>query len=270
LGGGSITIIFTTWLRIISHMTQILSIYHFSPFQLIFSTRFTLHIINVLWRSTPQRIFFLSIQHKLFYIVMAFGRFNLYANSYAFLFKSIVNGRRSQRGSWTWILEIICLVLFWTWYAVVLNGCGSWTRALGYLLVSHITTSPIHVQIVLSHFSRSTDDLGPVESFVHRQLRTTSDVICPPYLAFLHGGLDLQVTHHLFPRLPRHNLRKASKLVKEFAKEQGLEYAEFGFVQGNHEVHNVLKGVAEQVALLGKVAQANAHEAVQNINAMES
>ncbi len=87
-------------------------------------------------------------------------------------------------------------------------------------------------QIVLSHFARSTDDLGPTESFVSRQLRTTMDVICDPSIEFLHGGLHLQVTHHLFPRIPRHNLRKASLLVKEFCKEQEMEYAEYHFVEG--------------------------------------
>src|SRR6266576_31890 len=125
----------------------------------------------------------------------------------------------------------------------------------GELLSSSLgTSSDPRLQIVLSHFSMSSADLGPVESFPHRQLRTTSDVICNPSLAFLHGGLHLQVTHHLFPRLPRHNLSRASLLVKEFAREQGLTYAEFGFVNGNKEVLGVLQDVAEQVKLLGKVA----------------
>lgn len=65
-------------------------------------------------------------------------------------------------------------------------------------------------------------------------------------MEFIHGGLHLQVTHHLFPRLPRHNLKEASHLVKEFAKEQGLEYAEFGFFEGNGEVRDTLRGVANQ------------------------
>jgi len=125
-----------------------------------------------------------------------------------------------------------------------------------------MTASPLHVQIVLSHFSRSTADLGPTESFVDRQLRTTSDVICDPSIEFIHGGLHLQVTHHLFPRLPRHNLRAASLFVKEFAKEQGLEYAEFRFVEGNKEVLGVLKGVAEQVQILGMVADHEIKEKV--------
>ena len=108
----------------------------------------------------------------------------------------------------------------------------------------------------------STGDLGPIESFPHRQLRTTSDVICSDSVAFLHGGLHLQVTHHLFPRLPRHNLRRASKFVKEFAEQEGLTYAEFGFVDGNQEVIGVLKNVAEQVKILRKVAKTEVKEAL--------
>ena len=108
----------------------------------------------------------------------------------------------------------------------------------------------------------STDDLGPLESFPHRQLRTTTDVICPPYLSFLHGGLHLQVTHHLFPRLPRHNLLKASKLVKEFARQEGLVYAEFGFRRGNQDIIGVLRTVAEQAKLLGIVAEREVEERV--------
>jgi len=123
---------------------------------------------------------------------------------------------------------------------------------------------------VLSHFGCSTEDLGPAESFAHRQLRTTADVACPSYLAFVHGGLHLQVTHHLFPRLPRHNLSAASKLVKEFAKEQGLVYQEFGtFAQGNLHVLGVLREVAKQASIIGKVAQGEVDEALSKVRAVQ-
>ena len=82
-------------------------------------------------------------------------------------------------------------------------------------------------------------------------------------LARIHGGLQLQVTHHLFPRLPRHNLKKASLLVKQFAAENGLTYAEFGFIAGNKDVIGVLRNVAEQVKIVGMVAQSEVGEAVE-------
>ncbi|PPQ87028.1 hypothetical protein CVT25_000005 [Psilocybe cyanescens] len=205
----------------------------------------------------------LSVQHKLFYIVMAFARFNLYANSYTYLYQKAFDTKRARGGWWAWRMEVIGIMFFWTWFGRVLYGCGSWQTALAYLIVSHAVTSPLHVQIVLSHFSMPTGDLGPVESFPHRQMRTTTDVICAEPIEFIHGGLHLQVTHHLFPRLPRHNLRRASLLVKQFAKEEGLTYSEFGFVDGNQEVLNTLKHVAEQIKIMGNVVKVEAKEAIE-------
>ncbi|KAF8168173.1 delta 8-sphingoloid desaturase protein [Crassisporium funariophilum] len=227
--------------------------------------------LNSLWSSYYKRTMvfdrfakiFLSVQHKLFYVVMGFARFNLYVNSYVYLYQKAFDTKRARGGKWAWRLEITGILFFWTWFGRVLYGCGSWQKALAYLVVSHVVTSPLHVQIVLSHFSMPTGDLGPTESFPHRQMRTTSDVICSESVEFIHGGLHLQVTHHLFPRLPRHNLRRASELVKQFAKEEGLAYSEFGFVDGNQQVIGVLRNVAEQVKILGKVATAEAQEAME-------
>lgn len=113
-----------------------------------------------------------------------------------------------------------------------------------------LTTRNPCQQIVLSHFARSTEDLGVLESFVHRQLRTTMDVICSPSIDFIHGGLDKQVTHHLFPRLPRHNLRQATLLVKDFCREQELEFAEYKFVEGNIQVLSVVRTRAPLISTI--------------------
>lgn len=51
--------------------------------------------------------------------------------------------------------------------------------------------------------------------------------------------------------------------MKQFAKEEGLTYAEFGFIDGNHEVLSTLKHVAQQVKIMGKVAKVEAEEAVE-------
>ncbi|KAI0321724.1 fatty acid/sphingolipid desaturase [Amylostereum chailletii] len=205
----------------------------------------------------------IACQHRVFYLVMSLARFNLYRLTYEHLFRMMRTPPKARGGRWAWWLEVIGLVVWWYWYGGVVRGCGSWQKGLMYLLVSNMVPSPLHVQIVLSHYSMSTAVLGPVESFPHRQLRTTTDVICHPSVEFFHGGLHLQVTHHLFPRLPRHNLKAASVLVKEFAKERDLIYAEFGFFEGNGEVRGVLKGVANQLKVMRMVADSEIQEALE-------
>lgn len=101
--------------------------------------------------------------------------------------------------------------------------------------------------------------MGLQESFPSRQIRTTMDVKCPTYLDFIHGGLHMQVTHHLFPRMPRHNLREArDRFVRPFAEKWNLPYEEYTFTAGNRKVLGVLEEVANQVRILHTVATAHA------------
>jgi sphingolipid 8-(E)-desaturase len=207
---------------------------------------------RVLAYDLPSRIF-LTVQHKIYYVVMSLGRFNLYANSYGFL------ALKARRDKWFWI-ETTGLVFFWYWFAYLyLGAMPAWSTRISALLISHIVTSPLHVQIVLSHFAQSSEDLGLRESFASRQIRTTMDVLCPTYLDFLHGGLHMQVSHHLFPRIPRHNLRKVrDEFVRPFAKKWDLSYEEYTFQQGNGKVLKTLEHVANQVKILSMVASAQA------------
>ncbi len=91
--------------------------------------------------------FFVSMQHKLFYVVLSLARFNLYVNSWGYLAKTALEPRRARGGRWWWWAEIVCLGLFFVWFGAVLRGCGSWRSGLAYLLVSHVAASPVHVQV---------------------------------------------------------------------------------------------------------------------------
>jgi sphingolipid 8-(E)-desaturase len=110
---------------------------------------------NSLWSSYYKRVFefdaaakfFISLQHKLFYVVMSLARFNLYRLSYIFLLTRGAKPMTSKNGRWTWALEMTGIAFFWCWFAAVLRGTGSWQTALAYLLVSHIVPSPLHVQV---------------------------------------------------------------------------------------------------------------------------
>lgn len=197
----------------------------------------------------------LKIQAWTYYPLLALGRFNLYRLSWDYIIAR--RGPRRGPGAWHWYLEICGQLFFWAWfgygilYKMLPDG---WTRFM-FVMVSHVTSSPLHVQIVLSHFAMSTCDLGPQESFAQRMLRTTMDVECPPWLDFIHGGLQFQAIHHLFPRMPRHNLRKTQRLVVEFCQEVGIPYALYGFADANKAVIGRLAEVSRQAAILAKCQQ---------------
>lgn len=204
---------------------------------------------RVMTFDAPARLL-LKVQNYSYYPIMMLARFNLYALSWEYLLK-----RQAPRKGIAWwhiYFELVGQVFFWTWfgYGVMYKTIPDASSRIIFLLISHIVSSPLHVQITLSHFAMSTADLGVGESFPQKMLRTTMDVDCPTWLDFFHGGLQFQAIHHLYPRIPRHNLRQTQKFVLEFCRDTGIPYAIFTFYDGNKEVISRLGEVAKQVRLM--------------------
>ena len=202
--------------------------------------------------------FTVRYQHYLYYPILTLGRFNLYRLSWAFLLGP--EAPRKGPAWWHRYLELAGQVFFWTWfgYFTLYRSIPTNGSRLLFLLISHAVTGPLHVQITLSHFAMSTSDMGPAESFPQKMLRTTMDVDCPPWLDFIHGGLQFQAVHHLYPRIPRHNLRRVQKLVMEFCREVNIPHALYGFVDGNKEVIGRLEEVSRQARILAECQKATA------------
>ena len=192
-------------------------------------------------------------QKYTYYPVMGVARFNLYILSIHHLLLS----PNTSPVSWTRPTELAFMACYWFLfgYCLVWRSIPTWTLRIAFVLVSHVVTMPLHVQITLSHWGMPTADLGEGESFPQRQLRTTMDVDCPAWLDFIHGGLQFQAVHHLFPRVPRHNLRRLQFLVREFCAETGIEYKCLGFVEGNKEVLGRLGDIGRQAEMLVKCQQ---------------
>ncbi|GAC1473509.1 MAG: acyl-CoA desaturase [Chloroflexota bacterium] len=62
--------------------------------------------------------------------------------------------------------------------------------------------------------------------FLRAQVETSRNIRRGHVADFLFGSLSAQIEHHLFPTMPRNNLRKAEPLVKAFCARQGIEYYE--------------------------------------------
>jgi fatty acid desaturase len=67
---------------------------------------------------------------------------------------------------------------------------------------------------------------GEEPSFLRRQVLTSRNVRGGKFVDLALGGLNYQIEHHLFPSMPRPNLRRAQDLVREFCRERGVLYTE--------------------------------------------
>ncbi|KAF6170919.1 hypothetical protein GIB67_014736 [Kingdonia uniflora] len=119
-----------------------------------------------------------------------------------------------------------------------------------FVLASFAVTRVQHVQFCLNHFSSGVYAGPPVRNNLFKnQTKGTWDITCPSWMVWFHSGLLYQIKHHLFPKLPRCNLRKISPYVRELCKKHNLPYLSVSFLEAN-----VLKiGTLRTAALQARV-----------------
>ena len=67
--------------------------------------------------------------------------------------------------------------------------------------------------------------------FLRKQVLTSRNVRGGPWVDFTLGGLNYQIEHHLFPSMPRPNLRRAQPIVREFCAKHGISYSQCGLLR---------------------------------------
>lgn len=191
--------------------------------------------------------FFIRHQHILFFPIMMLARFNLYAQSWVLLLttdnkKSIVAYFRKH--------EIVSLAVFAVWVTAVALSMPTTVQACAWMLLSHAVTCLLHVQICFSHFSMETYHGNAYndakDEWYTMQLKTTMNIDCYEWMDWLHIGLQYQIEHHLFPTLPRHNLRIAKGMVEQVCRKHGIPYEEQTFYQGTLKTIDCLRTTALQ------------------------
>lgn len=216
---------------------QHLPIFAVSP--AIFESPFVSSYHGKTFRMGAMERFFVSNQHYLFYPVMLVARFNLYAQGWILLLSSACCGGGGGGGNGDAELlrylktEILALLVFFAWMSVIVCTLPTWWERAAWVLVSHGATALLHVQIAMSHWAMHTyrgrgyNDAS--DEWYMTQFRTTMNIKTPPWLDWFYIGLQFQIEHHLFPRLPRHNLREARDLVRAMCAKHGIHYREESF-----------------------------------------
>jgi fatty acid desaturase len=79
-----------------------------------------------------------------------------------------------------------------------------------------------------NHKGMPTVAIGQKLDYLRRQVLTTRNVRGGVFTDFALGGLNYQIEHHLFPNMPRANLRHAQPLVRAYCAERDVTYTEVG------------------------------------------
>jgi fatty acid desaturase len=94
-----------------------------------------------------------------------------------------------------------------------------------------------------NHFGMTVLREGDQLAFLPRQVITSRNIRAGRVTDYLFGPLGCQIEHHLFPAMPRHNLRAAGPIVRRVCAEQGIIYRETSPWEAFRQVYAHLRAV---------------------------
>lgn len=107
--------------------------------------------------------------------------------------------------------------------------------------------------VTVSHVNDELHFNGPhKKDYVTTQFASTRDFVCSnPLFEYVAGGMNYQLEHHLFPTMPRYKYPALVPVLKQFAKDNGVEYlvdSDVGIVK---RTINTLRRVSKAPAVEG-------------------
>jgi len=153
--------------------------------------------------------------------------------------------------------EKVLIALHYVWVVAFVSGYGRFSVGYSVGLFLLMTCScGLFLALVfgLGHNGMAVYDADARPDFWKLQVTTTRNItgghgVPQWFVDWFCGGLQYQVDHHLFPGLPRHNLKKTHALVESFCKEWGVNYHEADMYDGTIEVLQCLDNVAQDFVI---------------------
>jgi linoleoyl-CoA desaturase len=123
-------------------------------------------------------------------------------------------------------------VIFVGWVIIVPMFVYPWWAVVcGYLVYSMIVSLIMAVTFQLAHCVEEADFASAEQLASERRIWAVHEVettvdFCPrnPVLSWVVGGLNYQIEHHLFPRVPHTHYPQIAKIVQRNAERHGVRY----------------------------------------------
>lgn len=195
--------------------------------------------------------FMIKYQAAFYFPALLFARLAWAHQSWVFVYggwgqHSVKGAKQDQANMKYPTLEKIALLLHYTFFGWVMSNMAP-LNAIAYFLVAQ-TVCGLFLAVVfgLGHNGMAVYPADQRPDFWKLQVSTTRNVTSNMFVDWFCGGLQYQVDHHLFPSLPRHNLKKVHELVHSFCKDQGVSYHETNMWVGTKEVLSHLSEVSRE------------------------
>jgi fatty acid desaturase len=186
-----------------------------------FGVLFSVYPHSASWK-TPLGRFFLRIQKWAFWPLASFYWVALRYDAIRDLFQ---RPRETRVDRFLLPLHFILLLvvpaLVWSWPVAI----------LAYVTVSCLSSLMTASVFIPNHMGMRRLDPGQKLSYLEQQITTSRNISNSWLLDFYFGGLNSQIEHHLFPRVPHHRYRAMRPIVRAFCREHGLAYEEASFYQ---------------------------------------
>ena len=128
-------------------------------------------------------------------------------------------------------VEASLIMLHAALYLAVVLWVLSPLKALAFVVVQQAVFSLyLGISFAPNHKGMPIIESATAAGFARRQVVTARNVRGGRFTDFMLGGLNYQIEHHLFPSMPRPNLRRVQGLVRDFCAATDLGYSEESFV----------------------------------------
>jgi fatty acid desaturase len=127
-------------------------------------------------------------------------------------------------------VEASLIMLHAALYLTVVLLVLSPLKALAFVAVQQAVFSLyLGISFAPNHKGMPIIESATQAGYARRQVITARNISGGPFTTFMLGGLNRQIEHHLFPSMPRPNLRRVQGLVRDFCAATDLGYREETF-----------------------------------------
>jgi fatty acid desaturase len=174
-------------------------------------------------------------QAYLFFPLTTMLAWSMHVTGLSYLIKEPSRHRRLEFG----LLAFHAVV----YLAAMVYFLGPWSALMVVLIHKAVGGAYMASVFAPNHKGMPQTDSENRLDFVRTQVLTARNVRGHPITDLWYGSLNYQIEHHLFPGMPRLNMRRAQPIVKQFCQERGIEYYETSFFASYRELLGFLNEI---------------------------